>query len=58
MRYNADLSSTGVAALGLPEIRPEDVQKMDSVEHIKELQSIGQRVAQRDVSASHFKGFL
>jgi patatin-like phospholipase/acyl hydrolase len=58
LRYNAELSGAGLTALGLPEIRPEDVQKMDSVEHIKELQSIGQRVAKRDVSAAHFEGFL
>ena len=58
VRYNAELSTAGLAALGLPEIRPEDVQKMDSVDHIKELQSIGQRVAERDVDAAHFDGFL
>ena len=37
MRYNAELSKKGLTDLGLPEIRPEDVQKMDSVAHIKEL---------------------
>lgn len=58
MRYNADLSEGGLTALGLPEIRPEDVQKMDSVDHIQELQAIGQAVANRDVDAAHFKGFL
>ncbi len=58
VRYNAELSTAGLAALGLPEIRPEDVQKMDSVDHIKELQSIGQRVAERDVDTAHFDGFL
>ena len=31
---------------------------MDSVDHIKELQMIGQRVAERDVDRSHFNGFL
>jgi hypothetical protein len=30
---------------------------MDSVAHIKELQLIGQRVAERAVDASHFNGF-
>lgn len=58
MRYNADLSAAGLKKLGLPDIRPEDVQKMDSVDHIKDLQPIGQRVAERDVDAAHFKGFL
>ena len=47
----------GLKALGLPKIRPEDVQKMDSIAHFKQLQAIGQHVA-RDVSAAHFEGFL
>jgi hypothetical protein len=58
VRYNADLSATGLAELGLSDIRPEDVQKMDSVDHIEELQKIGQRVAERDVVSTHFAGFL
>jgi hypothetical protein len=58
MRYNAELSAAGLTALGLPKIRPEDVQKMDSVKHIRELQAIGQAVAERDVDRSHFDGFL
>jgi hypothetical protein len=58
VRYNADLSATGLAELGLPDIGPEDVQQMDSVDHIEELQKIGQRVAERDVTSTHFAGFL
>ncbi len=58
VRYNADLSKSGLAELGLLDVRPEDVQKMDSVDHIKELQRIGQLVAQRDVARNHFGGFL
>lgn len=58
VRYNADLSADGLAALGLAQIRPRDVQKMDSVSHINELTQIGQRVAERDVAAAHFNGFL
>ncbi len=58
VRYNADLSATGLAELGLPDIRPEDVQQMDSVDHIEELQKIGQRVAERDVVSTHFAGYL
>ncbi|MCT7658045.1 patatin-like phospholipase family protein [Mycobacterium deserti] len=58
VRYNADLSADGLTELGLPRIRPQDVQKMDSVTHINELAQIGQRVAERDVDAAHFNGFL
>lgn len=58
MRYNAELTAEGLAELGLPDIRPENVQRMDSADHIAELQQIGQRVAARDVKSSHFDGFL
>ncbi|NOQ64770.1 MAG: patatin [Methyloprofundus sp.] len=56
-RYNAELSRKGLDALGLDHIEPEDVQMLDSVEHIKELQQVGKALAKK-VCLSHFKGFL
>jgi hypothetical protein len=38
MRYNAEPSGLGLVQLGLSHIRPEDVEALDSVEHIAELQ--------------------
>jgi len=58
MRYNAELTHAGLSDLGLPDIDPEDVQKLDSVEHIEKLQKIGQAVAKFKVSPEHFKGFV
>ena len=55
-RYNAELSREGLDALGLPKIRPEHVQQMDSVEHISEMQDVGCAVAKK-VRMEHFKGF-
>jgi len=57
MRYNADLTGEGLDALGLPHIEPRKVQKLDSVEHIKDLQEVGRAVAQQ-VNIDHFTGFL
>jgi patatin-like phospholipase/acyl hydrolase len=57
MRYNADLSASGLADLGLPHIRPEDVQQMDSVDHIAELKEVGQAAA-KQIKKEHFAGFL
>jgi len=57
MRYNADLTREGLDHLGLNEIKPEDVQKLDSVAHIPQLQQVGQAVA-RQVNIDHFAGFL
>ncbi|MEQ6342071.1 MAG: patatin-like phospholipase family protein [Gammaproteobacteria bacterium] len=56
MRYNAELSPKGLSALELADIKPEDVQKLDSVAHIAELQRVGQAVAKK-VKAEHFAGF-
>lgn len=57
VRYNAELTRVGLDALGLHDIQPEPIQKIDSVDHIGDLQRIGQRAA-RKVHISHFDGFL
>ena len=57
MRYNAELTEKGLKALGLTDIKPEDVQKLDSVAHIAELQRVGQAVAKK-VEPKHFAGFV
>ena len=56
-RYNAELSTSGLAALGLSHINPTHVQKLDSVEYIEELRAVGQAVA-AEVDRRHFDGFL
>lgn len=58
LRYNAELTRQGLAVLGLPDIAPEHVQKLDSTEHIPELQRVGRAVTGRKVRAEHFAGFL
>jgi patatin-like phospholipase/acyl hydrolase len=57
LRYNAELSRAGLDRLGLGHIEPEQVQPMDAVEHLDQLQQVGEAVAQR-VSRDHFAGFL
>lgn len=58
MRYNADLSREGLSALGLTQINPADVQKMDSVDKIEELQAVGKAIADKKVKKEHFLNFL
>jgi hypothetical protein len=57
LRYDADLSQTGLAGLGFPLLQPERVQKLDSVDSIEALRSIGEAAA-RQVESSDFEGFL
>jgi hypothetical protein len=57
-RYNAELTTDGLKSLGLTNIDPKSVQKMDSVVHVSDLQRIGQAVANVKVNIGHFQGFL
>jgi patatin-like phospholipase/acyl hydrolase len=56
-RYNAELSEDGLKQLGLPQIRPEHVRQMDSVEFINEMQMVGKKIAEIEVKTDHFDGF-
>jgi patatin-like phospholipase/acyl hydrolase len=61
LRYNAELTTAGLRALGLPEgvaQHPEHVQQLDSVEHIGALRAVGRAVAERRIRHEDFKGFL
>ncbi|MEM9759588.1 MAG: patatin-like phospholipase family protein [Pseudomonadota bacterium] len=57
VRYNAELTSKGLEALGVPDIDPSDIQKLDSVDHMDALQRVGKAVGQQQVQPSHFDGF-
>jgi hypothetical protein len=56
-RYNAELSREGLDALGLGHINPAHVQQIDSVDHIGEMQEVGQALAQQKVKAEHLAAF-
>ncbi len=58
MRYNAELSEDGLKRLDLPDVKPDDVAKLDSIRHIEDLQRIGTRVAERDLDKAHYAAFL
>ena len=58
MRYNAELTRKGLDGLGLKNIEPEAVRKLDAVENLKELQAIGKAVANSSVKIEHFSGFI
>jgi len=57
VRYNAMLTTDGLRDLGLADIDPVRVRKLDAVNNIGDLQRIG-RAAARDVQVDHFAGFL
>jgi hypothetical protein len=57
VRYNVELDRPGLEALGLGRVRPQDVRRLDSADHIGDLQAIGREVGERKVRAEHFEGF-
>jgi len=57
VRYNAELSRRGLDDLGVHDVVPEQVQRLDSVQHVGDLARVGQAAA-RDVAVEHFAGFL
>ena len=56
-RYDADLSREGLDSLGLSDIEPKNVQKLDSVEYIGDLRRVGRKVAE-EVKIEHFGNFI
>jgi hypothetical protein len=58
LRYNAELTREGLDGLGCPEIQPETVQQLDSIDGIPDLRRVGKRVAETKVLERHFEGFL
>ena len=57
VRYNAELTEEGLKQLHLVDIKPEHVQALDSVDHIAEMQQVGQAVAEHEVREEHFAKF-
>jgi hypothetical protein len=57
IRYNAELTRAGLARIGIEDIEPEHVQKLDSVKYKHELQRVGEAVASSKVKSAHFQGF-
>jgi len=57
VRYDPDVSQAGLNALGLADIKAEQVQVIDSVKYMPEIQRVGAAYAARNVSLDHLRGF-
>ena len=58
VRYNAELTRRGLDALGLPDLNPGDVQRMDSIRHLDSLAALGRAAAEAQVRPEHFRRHL
>jgi Patatin-like phospholipase len=57
VRYNAELTRESLVALGCPDVAPEAVQKLDSIDSIPALRKVGKGVADAKVEEEHFARF-
>jgi len=58
VRYDPDVTQPGLNALGLPVVKAENVQLMDSVKFIPDIQRVGQAYAAKHVRPEHLAGFF
>jgi hypothetical protein len=57
VRYNVELTRAGLDELGCHKIAPEIVQRLDAVDGIPDLRTVGQAVARLKVDKAHFARF-
>jgi patatin-like phospholipase/acyl hydrolase len=57
LRYDPDVSREGLDALGLKNVNPDHVQKLDSIDYMDEIRTVGTTFAQKYVVSKHFEGF-
>jgi hypothetical protein len=56
LRYDPDVSQAGLQALGA-DADPAHLQRLDSVQHVAEIQRVGQAYARKQVLPQHLQGF-
>jgi uncharacterized protein len=57
VRYDPDVTAPGLQALGVDDVRPENVQVMDSVAFVDDIRRVGEAFG-RKVSLDHLRGFV
>lgn len=57
IRYNPELSKEGMTLLGLGHIDPADVQRLDSIDHIAQIEAVGRAYVAKEFAIGHFDGF-
>lgn len=58
VRYDPDVSQFGLNALGLENVRSENMQQLDSVKYMPDIQRVGLTYAQKYVTLSHLSPFV
>jgi uncharacterized protein len=57
-RYNVDLTESGLDSVGCGDLKEKSLYRLDAVELIHDMQTVGKAVAKTRVRASHFTDFI
>ena len=57
-RYNVDLTAKGLDSVLCSHLKDKELYRLDAVELIRDMQTVGRAVAKTRVKESHFAGFL
>jgi patatin-like phospholipase/acyl hydrolase len=58
LRYNADLSTDGLASVGLAGIDSTRLRRLDSFSSVSDLELVGRAVVERDLRREHYAPFV
>lgn len=58
VRYNVEMTKSGMQAIGINDINPEPLRQLDSVKHINKLKKVGSIAAEKQVDIKHFGTFV
>jgi hypothetical protein len=56
--YNADLSTEGLATVGLDGLDSTRLRRLDSFSSVPDLEAVGRAVVERDLRREHYEPFL
>ena len=57
-RYNVNLTESGLDSVGCGDLKEKSLYRLDAVELIHDMQTVGKAVAKTRVRASHFTDFI
>ncbi|MCL6257460.1 patatin-like phospholipase family protein [Aquiflexum sp. TKW24L] len=58
VRYNVELTQSGMRDIGINDLDPEPLRQLDAVKNIKELKKVGSFAANKHVDLAHFGSFV
>jgi len=58
LRYDPELTQESLDKLGVPDVKADNIQVLDSVKFIPDIQRVGRAYAERSVNLAHLRNFV